>query len=351
MEVLKRAVISICVILLFSNISFSQTKWDGKSYGKNNIQYVENYGKPLYPNGKIKLELKKKIGGDDTIYGNDPIGDISGFAVDDNYNLYIADRKNFRVVVLKPSGEFIRTFGRKGEGPGEFLKMNRVTIDENGHLYVHDPGQNRMSALKLDGDFLFSFYTPYLANIFAIKDGKNIFFALYSFYSKKYLITQLDSTGKTINKFREKDSETNKVSLTGVSARIVINRDRLYYSLSYPYRIEQYNFAGILESVITLKRSEFKPPTSSSSNGTGTTGGKLLSQTGNFLITENGSYLVQVRFHDKPSVLDIFSPDGKYLQSIELPTEHILETTRGKNIYTFITSAENLPSISCWELN
>ncbi len=168
MEVLKRAVISICVILLFSNISFSQTKWDGKSYSKNNIQYIENYGNPLYPNGKIQLELKKKIGGDNTTYGNDPIGFISGLAVANNFNLYIADRMNYRVLVLKPSGELIRTFGIKGEGPGEFIKTSRITIDENGHLYVLDRGQNRMSVHNLDGDFLFLFYTPNLANYFAI---------------------------------------------------------------------------------------------------------------------------------------------------------------------------------------
>jgi len=339
------------VIILFSNISLSQTKWDGKSYNKNNIHYIENYGKPLYPKGKIQLKLKTKIGGDDTIYGKDPIGLISGLAVDNNFNLFIADRANFRLLILKPSGELIRTFGRKGKGPGEFIKTSGGTIDENGHLYILDRGQNRMSVHNLNGEFLFMFYTPSLANYFSIKDGKNIFFALYSFTSKKYLIAHLDSTGNTIKKFREKDSESNKVSQTGTSGRVVFNKDKIYYSLSFPYRIEQFNFQGNLESVITLRRTEFKPPTNPSSNGKIIVGGTLLSQTRNFLFTEDGKFLVQVTFHDKSSVIDIFSPDGKYLQTVELPKEHVLVTTKGENIYTIVKGGiENLPAVFCWEM-
>ena len=53
-----------------------------------------------------------------------------------NSHVYVADTWNNRVVVLDPELNFIKTIGRKGQGPGEFKFPLFVTVDKIGNLVV-----------------------------------------------------------------------------------------------------------------------------------------------------------------------------------------------------------------------
>ena len=43
---------------------------------------------------------------------------------------------NHRVSVFTSEGTFVTSFGRKGEGPGEFKSPYGVAVDNNGVVYV-----------------------------------------------------------------------------------------------------------------------------------------------------------------------------------------------------------------------
>lgn len=54
-------------------------------------------------------------------------------------NLAVLDTQKQKVSVFTPSGEFIGSLGRAGEGPGEFLSPQDLTCFDDGRIAVTDP--------------------------------------------------------------------------------------------------------------------------------------------------------------------------------------------------------------------
>lgn len=73
-------------------------------------------------------------------------------AVGDDGRVYVVDTGNFRVQVFSPRGEFIRTVGRFGTGPGRFLWPFDVAVDSVGHLYVADDRAATLTKLSPAGN-------------------------------------------------------------------------------------------------------------------------------------------------------------------------------------------------------
>ncbi|MFC1477315.1 6-bladed beta-propeller [candidate division KSB1 bacterium] len=56
-------------------------------------------------------------------------------------NMYVVEMGNHRILKLDKKGKLLKTFGRWGQGPGEFAYFPRwLCIDSNGYLYVMDGG-------------------------------------------------------------------------------------------------------------------------------------------------------------------------------------------------------------------
>ncbi len=90
--------------------------------------------------------------GPDTFYNpNDvvvaPNGDI--FVVDGH-----KPDGNHRVVKFSSDGEFIKEWGSRGVGPGEFEEPHGIAMDSKGRLFVADRGNNRIQIFDQDGNYL-----------------------------------------------------------------------------------------------------------------------------------------------------------------------------------------------------
>jgi hypothetical protein len=72
---------------------------------------------------------------------------------DDGGCLYIADSRGQRIVVFDSEGRFLRAFGRRGNGPGEFT-LPTIQTFEGGVLGIWDMFQRRTSYYRTDGVFL-----------------------------------------------------------------------------------------------------------------------------------------------------------------------------------------------------
>jgi hypothetical protein len=98
----------------------------------------------------VKLELVRTIGGLDAEENlsfnnpNDIVQDSAG-------NLYILDTDNNRIQKLDSDGKFIKTIGRKGQGPGEFQAAHSMDIDNEDNLYVFDMRSRRIEVLSTEG--------------------------------------------------------------------------------------------------------------------------------------------------------------------------------------------------------
>lgn len=78
----------------------------------------------------------------------------TGVAVDQEGHLYVSDTWNNRIQVFDAEGEFIRTFGKAGDGPGYFARPKGIAIDADGHVWVADSVQDRVQAFTPEGRLL-----------------------------------------------------------------------------------------------------------------------------------------------------------------------------------------------------
>lgn len=89
--------------------------------------------------------------GEDETHMNQP----NDVAVAANGDLYISDGYgNNRVVVFDKNGKFVRSWGKLGQGPGEFSQPHSLVLDSKGRVYVADRNNSRIQVFDSKGKFL-----------------------------------------------------------------------------------------------------------------------------------------------------------------------------------------------------
>ena len=83
----------------------------------------------------------------------------SGLAFDKEDNLYLVDGANHRIQKFTKDGKFLAKWGRLGTGDGEFEHPWGIEIDHNGDVYVADWRNDRIQKFAPDGQFLMKFGT------------------------------------------------------------------------------------------------------------------------------------------------------------------------------------------------
>ena len=72
-------------------------------------------------------------------------------------NIYIADRASLTVKVFDEQGIYLRSFGGRGRGPGEFQQINFMELTDEGSLYFLDRGKLEHIYLTTQGEFITSY--------------------------------------------------------------------------------------------------------------------------------------------------------------------------------------------------
>jgi outer membrane protein assembly factor BamB len=78
---------------------------------------------------------------------------IYSLTVDGDGNIYVADNGESTIRVFDPHGDALRTIGRRGSGPAEFLDLYSVAW-LGDTLVALDPGNSRVGLLTRDGVWL-----------------------------------------------------------------------------------------------------------------------------------------------------------------------------------------------------
>ena len=102
-------------------------------------------------------KLLRKIGTPGKAHALTTPGDLakpSNVAVDKDGNLYVSDTFNDRVEIFDADGNFIRTFGKAGDGPGYFARPKGIAVDGDGHVWVADGVQDRVQVFTPAGQLL-----------------------------------------------------------------------------------------------------------------------------------------------------------------------------------------------------
>jgi hypothetical protein len=70
-------------------------------------------------------------------------------------NMYITDGYvNSRVAKYDKNGNWVKSWGTRGTGPGQFNTPHNIGIDRNGNVYVADRGNARIQVFDTNGKFL-----------------------------------------------------------------------------------------------------------------------------------------------------------------------------------------------------
>ncbi len=213
----------------------------------------------------MRAELLMKIGSDKE---NEDFFNPRALAVDQNGRIFVLDSGNSRIQCFSNDGKYQFSFGRRGQGPGEFSKnASSIRILEDGNIYVIDNQQHRINVYSSDGQFLHSGKTAGSYDDIVLTNGT---YYLSSILLKENHepITVSRPLGKIVGSFgllvepaigliKEIGNLPNPeawIRLYGYGnfTNIVADKDGVIFSSQeFPYRLIKYNSEGrVLKDVL-----------------------------------------------------------------------------------------------------
>jgi hypothetical protein len=117
------------------------------------VEYVHNTASPLKPN--LTVDFKEELSfGDNEEPKEAALYKPGHILVDENDLIYVSDYQDAMIKVFDPQGKFVRTIGRKGQGPGEFQGISAMDFVPDGRLLVFDIQSRRTSLFDRTGSFI-----------------------------------------------------------------------------------------------------------------------------------------------------------------------------------------------------
>jgi sugar lactone lactonase YvrE len=125
---------------------------DARASGGKGLQVFK-----FSPDGKVLLTIGTAgVAGE----GENTFGSPTDVVVSEKGEIFISDGHkgcdcpNARIVKFSKAGKFIKAWGKKGSGPGEFDGPHALAFDSKGRLLVADRSNNRIEIFDQDGNFL-----------------------------------------------------------------------------------------------------------------------------------------------------------------------------------------------------
>lgn len=111
------------------------------------------------PDGKVLLRLGRAgVAGE----GLDVFAEPTDVAVAANGDIFVSDGHdqckcpNQRIMKFSKDGKFIKAWGKRGSGPGEFGGLHGLALDSQGRLFIADRTNSRVHVYTPDGKFIAS---------------------------------------------------------------------------------------------------------------------------------------------------------------------------------------------------
>jgi hypothetical protein len=114
--------------------------------------------------------------------------EVSSISQDSRNNVYVLDSRECDIKVFDDRGNFRRTIGKKGQGPGELFVPVSMEINKKDEIIVYCLGNHRISLFRTDGTLIREFSTAKLPRLFSIRyvtDGIFVGYVSYSYGESK----------------------------------------------------------------------------------------------------------------------------------------------------------------------
>lgn len=320
--------------------------------------------------------------------GEDILVSITTIRVDKDGKIFMFDRKIGKFFVFSPGGKFLYSFGKKGEGPGEYKWVFSFSLFGQ-HVVV--PDQNKLHLFAKDGKFVKSHNIPMMTFPRAFID-ENRFISVKSDIEEKEEFDQLQvydlTTGKRTTIAEIKAEKALKASSGGMQIAIKdsstsptvildFHDNALYFGKNDQYLIKKTDLDGkelFSFSLEERKRKEipeaFKRKRFDNMSLNGRKMPKemvdqMIKNMGDhstfynrIQVDDNGLIYVFVNdvTYETGQEIDIFSPEGKYLYHahIKLPeglTEKTPYIIEGNYLYLFAEDEEGIGKLVKFKIN
>jgi len=173
MEKNKGLVLATFLLLLAFMAAAAQVRWKGKIVKEGDAAIVLNTRDPIYREPILTLKEELALGGEKA-QGEAAYSSARRIAVDKDGNIYVGDSWQACIKVFDKAGAYLRTIGRRGQGPGELTLVDSIAVSrDNQELIVGDIG--KLIVFDLQGQFKRNLTTSRL-NSPDLSDGRgNVF--------------------------------------------------------------------------------------------------------------------------------------------------------------------------------
>jgi len=167
------------------------------------IALVHNPPTPLNPHKTVRFEEEVSFGAEES--GPGAVYKPGQFAVDGRNRVYIYESGEGVIKVYGADGRFLKTVGRKGQGPGEFAMAFFLGFCPDGRLLVTDYQNRRTSFFGPEGEFLGSYqWTKSLSLPLLVLDNAYVVHeSLYDAGASKLFVKAYDFGGAEIKNWGE----------------------------------------------------------------------------------------------------------------------------------------------------
>lgn len=142
--------IAICTLLPACSSRTDETRHSFRIFVENGVTIAETTGGPKYQGELFEYEPILTLKGNPEI--EESILFRSGqFTVDRDGYFFILDSGDKRIAVFDKEGSYVRSFGREGDGPGEFRSMRLQYLHE-GIISIYDSRGRRTTRFQTNGE-------------------------------------------------------------------------------------------------------------------------------------------------------------------------------------------------------
>jgi hypothetical protein len=335
---------------------------DAKIKTENGVQVVYNPKEPVsIPGIPTGIQVKQDLCiGDEEGIEDFIFSQIRSIQVDEEENIYVLDSKEVCVKVFDKNGKHVRTFGKRGQGPGEIQLPSRMYLVAGKEILIYDAGNSRLSYYSPDGKCLRE-----------ISTGKH-FFSRAIPDSKGNIITQLLVPGDTlVYEIKKFDSNLNPLVTIGsieeerapyvlnivtptLNVRLMTN-DNIAWGYPKKYEIfvvspEGKTLRKIVKDYNPVKITEEEKEglIKDTFGDQGLPSGFKLEFPKNyypyyfFICGDDGRIYVRTYEKDKEGNFkyDVFDPEGRYIANFLLPGIDFLYVVKNNKMYSMVWEDE-----------
>lgn len=147
------SILLISAFMLLVSCGKEKAEWKGTIEEENGVTVVMNPKEPMYGEEVLSLEeelsIGEKEGSEEYMFSQ-----IIDLGVDDEERMYVLDFQEAQIKVFDRKGDYLRTIGKRGQGPGEIQRPMNLVITSKGQILVNDRGARFLHFFKLSGEYI-----------------------------------------------------------------------------------------------------------------------------------------------------------------------------------------------------